>query len=149
MNVETSFAVCLFFVLLVPFAIAGLSLINVGLGRSRSAAHFVTTSLCVGSIAILVYFIFGFRVHGYSLPANMTGPLYEPLSGIPGFFLTGLGFGFGSFAAAYGLFVVALSSVIPLGTASDRWRMGASCASSLVFAGLIYPVFLWHMHSVN
>lgn len=149
MNIEISFGLCLIFILLIPLAIAGLSLLNAGLGRSRSAAHFVTTSLCVAGTAMLVYFIFGFHVHGYSLPAGMVGPPYDSLSTIPGFFLMGLGFGFGSFAAAYGVFAVALSSVIPLGAASDRWRLGASCASSLFFAGLIYPLFSRIMHSAN
>jgi len=36
---ETATAACLFFIFLVPLAGAGLSLINAGLGRSRSAAH--------------------------------------------------------------------------------------------------------------
>ena len=35
-------ALSLVFILLVPFALAGLSLMNTGLGRSRSAAHALT-----------------------------------------------------------------------------------------------------------
>ena len=57
---ENSPLLCFFFILLVPFAIAGLALINTGLGRSRSAAHAMTSSLCLISIAALAYFFFGF-----------------------------------------------------------------------------------------
>ena len=43
-NSRIAFALCLSFILLVPLAIAGLALINTGLGRSRSAAHAMTTA---------------------------------------------------------------------------------------------------------
>src|SRR5438309_643097 len=36
---------CVFFILLVPLAAAGISLVNTGLGRSRSAAHAMVASL--------------------------------------------------------------------------------------------------------
>jgi len=55
---ENSFLLCFLFILLVPFAIAGLALVNTGLGRSRSAAHAITSSVCLISIAALVYFFF-------------------------------------------------------------------------------------------
>ena len=60
-----SFTLCLGFILLVPFAIAGLALINTGLGRSRSAAHAMTSALCVICVATFVYFVWGFRLQGY------------------------------------------------------------------------------------
>ncbi|HWF38601.1 MAG TPA: hypothetical protein VG322_08785, partial [Candidatus Acidoferrales bacterium] len=47
---------CLLSILLVPVAIAGLSLINTGLGRSRSASHMMLSSLCLASVAALIYF---------------------------------------------------------------------------------------------
>src|ERR1700682_2038016 len=57
---------CIVFILLVPFACAGIALINTGLGRSRSAAHTMMASLCVMAVAALVYFAFGFAWQGYA-----------------------------------------------------------------------------------
>src|SRR6202142_4785879 len=56
---------CIISILLIPFAWAGLSLINTGLGRSRSAARSMLASLCVVSVAALVYFVCGFAWQGY------------------------------------------------------------------------------------
>ena len=58
--------VTVLFILLVPFAGAGLALINTGLGRSRSAAHSMLASLCVMSVAALVYMACGFSWQGYA-----------------------------------------------------------------------------------
>src|SRR5215472_18221486 len=63
---STSSAFCMILILLVPLAGAGLALINTGLGRSRSAAQLMMSSLCVMSVAAIVYFVFGFAFQGYS-----------------------------------------------------------------------------------
>jgi ammonium transporter, Amt family len=130
------FVLCLGFILLVPFAIAGVALINAGLGRSRSAAHAMTSSLCVISTAALVYFIWGFAVQGYPFAV---GPGHG-LEG-PSFFLGKLHPGDASLAVLLGLFSVGMASLIPLGAAADRWRLSAACASTVLFAGCTYPIF--------
>jgi len=56
---------CLFFIFLVPFAGAGIALMNAGLGRSRSAGHMMMSSLCAFAVAGLAYFACGFAVQGY------------------------------------------------------------------------------------
>jgi Amt family ammonium transporter len=38
------------------------------------------------------------------------------------------------------LFSVAVAATIPVGAASERWRLGAVCASSALFAGWTYPL---------
>ena len=58
-------ALCIVFILLVPLAAAGLSLINTGLGRSRSAAHSMLASLCVIAVAALAYMVCGFAWQGF------------------------------------------------------------------------------------
>src|SRR5256885_6629127 len=59
-------------ILLAPFTIAGLSLINAGLGRSRSAAHSLLASLCIFAVAAGVYVICGFAWQGYiGIPAHI------------------------------------------------------------------------------
>ena len=137
---------CLISILLVPMAIAGLSLINTGLGRSRSASHQMLSSLCVIAVAAVVYFAFGFAWQGYR-----GGPAYE-------FFLSGKGWNWiasGSFflrridldgspaslAALLGMMSVALAGLIPLGAGADRWRIGAICASTALLSGWTYPLF--------
>ena len=135
-NSLVPFALCLSFILLVPFAIAGIALINAGLGRSRSAAHAMTSSLCVICVAVLVYFVWGFAVQGYPLSVGQGHG-----SGGPGLFLQKLYSGDASLAVLLGLFSVGLASLIPLGAAADRWRLGTACASTLLFAGCTYPLF--------
>jgi Amt family ammonium transporter len=39
------------------------------------------------------------------------------------------------------IFSVGLASLIPLGAATDRWRLGAACASTVLLAGFTYPLF--------
>ncbi len=56
---------CLAFIFLVPCAAAGLALISTGLGRSRSAAHSMMSSMCVLAVAALAYFACGFAWQGF------------------------------------------------------------------------------------
>lgn len=143
MSVEFSYVVCLGFILLVPFAIAGLSLINVGLGRSRSAAHFMTSSLCVAATAMLIYFAFGAAIKEglYSIPSwAITEPKAPLISS--GFFLHGLDWRTpASLTVLLMIFSVALCSVIPLGSATDRLRLGAACLTTVFLAGWLFPIF--------
>src|SRR5207248_9684489 len=87
-SVQFSFTLCLAFALLAPFAIAGVALINAGLGRSRSAAHAMTSCLCLVSIAALIYFVSGFAVQRYPLHAAQFIATGSP--GAPGFFSRGV-----------------------------------------------------------
>jgi len=142
----TMFLACLASILLIPFAAVGLSLINTGLGRSRSAAHSMMASVCVLCVAALAYFICGFAWQGFpgsaahvatvgGKPWNWlgAGPLllrHQPLDGsLP------------SLAVLLGLFSVGLAALIPLGSGADRWRLGACCISTAVLAGWTFPLF--------
>lgn len=137
---------CLVFICLVPLAAAGLALMNTGLGRLRSAAHSMMTSLCVFSVAVLVYFIWGQSWQGFAgLPAHSvtmggkswswlaSGPLllrHLPLDGSPA-----------SLAALLGMMSVGIAALIPLGSGADRWRLNAACLSTVLVAGLAFPIF--------
>jgi Amt family ammonium transporter len=46
-----------------------------------------------------------------------------------------------SLAVMFGMFAVGLAAVIPLGAAAERWRLAASCTSTVLLSGLIYPLF--------
>ncbi|HEX4412038.1 MAG TPA: hypothetical protein VH107_00320, partial [Lacipirellulaceae bacterium] len=63
---------CVVMIVLAPAAIAGLALINTGLGRSRSASHLMLSSVCILATASLVYFAFGFAWQGVA-----GGPGYQ------------------------------------------------------------------------
>src|SRR6202044_2540129 len=68
----TAAALCTVFIFLIPFAGAGLALINTGLGRSRSAAHCMMSALCAISVAALAYFLCGFAWEGFAgQPAHL------------------------------------------------------------------------------
>jgi Amt family ammonium transporter len=143
---EIRTALCVFLILLVPLAGAGLSLINTGLGRSRSAAHAMLTSLCVVAAAAGAYFVCGFAWQGFiGGPAHsftVGGKTWSWLAAEP-LFLRGHDWGgsSASLAACLGVFSVGLTALIPLGSGSDRWRLGAACASSALLAGVTFPLF--------
>jgi ammonium transporter, Amt family len=143
---EAATALCALCILLVPLAGAGLALVNAGFGRARSAAHSMLSAMCAFAVAILVYIAVGFSLQGFADgPARLVtigGHTWNLLAagrlmmrGLP------LGGGTPSLIAALQLFCVALAATIPLGAGSDRWRLGASCASTALLAGIVYPIF--------
>jgi len=143
---ETASALCFVLILLVPFAIAGLALINTGLGRSRSAAHSMMASLMAVAIAALVYFVVGFSWQGYaSAPVHTLSVGGKPWNWIAAepFFMRGLQFDVSpsSLTVLLQVFSVGLAALIPLGAGADRWRLGAICISTALLAGLTYPLF--------
>lgn len=143
---QASATLCFLLILLVPFAVAGLALVNSGLGRSRSAAHVMLASLCVFGVAAIVYVAIGFSWQGAcGRPAHLVtigGKAWNWIVAEP-FFLRGLPLGLSAepLIVLLQVFSVGLAAVIPLSAGSDRWRLGASCASSALLAGWTYPLF--------
>ena len=139
-------ALCLVSILLVPLAMAGLALMNSGLGRSRSAAHMMVASLCAVSIAAIVFVVCGFSWDGFlGGPAHvwmMKGKPWDWIAAQP-FFLRGIGFDGSpaSLSALLQMFAVGFAALIPLSAAMDRWRLGAICASTAILAGCTFPIF--------
>jgi ammonium transporter, Amt family len=143
---ETSAALCIFFIALVPLAIAGITFVNAGLGRGRSAAHLMLTSLCVLCVAASVYVICGFAWQGYiggsAREILVAGKRWNWL-GRESFFLRNIELDGSAISLAVWLqmFGVALAAIIPLGAGLDRWKLSACCASTALLAGCTYPVF--------
>jgi Amt family ammonium transporter len=133
-------------ILLAPFSIAGISLINTGMGRSRSAAHSLLTSLCIFAVAAGAYVVCGFAWQMYTgAPAHIVtaaGRQWNWLGRGP-FFLRGIDFNGApiSLAAWLQIFSVGLAALIPLGACLDRWKLSAACASTALLAGWTYPLF--------
>jgi Amt family ammonium transporter len=142
---ESSFAICLVLILLIPFASAGLALINAGLGRFRNAAHSMAGALCVIAVAAVVYFFVGGAWQGYAgQPAyalHAAGQNWNWI-GAGRFFLGGMeSGGASSLAALFGLLGAGLAAMIPLGSGADRWRLGSMCASTALLAAVTFPLF--------
>jgi Amt family ammonium transporter len=142
---EMEAALSFLFVLLIPCAGAGLALINAGLGRFRNAAHSMLSALCVIATAAVVYFAVGAAWQGAA-----TQPAYALHAagrdwnwiGAGRFLLRGLELGgWSSLATLFGLMSAGVAAIIPLGGGADRWRLGASCASTAVLAGWTFPLF--------
>ena len=143
---DSALGFCTVFTLLIPLAAAGLSLISAGLTRTRSVSHALFVSLCAMGVAAIAYFAFGFAWQGTAgMPAHMLtingkawsviagGPLF--LHGAPGMdALTIL-------VALFGMLTAGMASLIPLGSGSERWSLGASLVSSALLAGWTYPLF--------
>ena len=143
---EVTTVACLFFIFLIPLAGAGLSLMNVGLGRSRSAGHMMMASLCTLAVAALAYFVCGFSWQGFigssRFVLNLSGKSWNWIASEP-FFFRKLHFdgSAASVTALFQLFCVGLASLIPLGSGADRWRLRASCLSTGLLAAWTYPLF--------
>ena len=138
----------IFAIMLIPFAAAGLGLIHSGLGRSRSAAHALLSTVCVLSVTAIVFVLVGFAWTGYSgghsYSAIAGGVAWNWIGAGP-YMAGGVGFDEASAQVAirlcFHIFAVGLAGVIAIGAGADRWRLGATCVSSAVFAAIVYPLF--------
>lgn len=126
-----------------PLAIAGLALLNTGLGRSRSAAQSLLGSVLLAAIAVLAFAILGAGFAGSSSQASIavgghswgwlgTGPfLLARLSTLrPGLQLASL-------AQMVG---VALAVLIPWGAGADRLRLSAGCLLAALLGAFAFPL---------
>jgi len=143
---QSEIAICLFLVLLIPLAGIGLMLINTGLGRSRSAAHMMLSSVSVVAVAVIVFAIWGFAVQGIASHTEHAITIRGHAWGVLGkepWLLRGLRFDDFEVGlrALFLMFAGALAALIPLGAVSERWRLRACCLSTVLLTGIIYPLF--------
>jgi Amt family ammonium transporter len=139
-------AIALASIFLIPFALAGLALLNAGLMRSRNAAHVMMSSLCVIGVAAAAYLVCGFSWQGFvgspGYALQLGGKPWDWIAAQPPFW-RGLDWNGSpaSLVAWMQMLSVALAAMIPLGAAAERWRLGAICASTALLAGFLYPIF--------
>lgn len=142
---ETGGAFAFLSILLIPFALAGLALINTGLVRSRNAAHLMTSSLCVMASAAGAYFVCGFAWQGViggaaHVPA-VNGKPWNWLAAQP-LFWRGVDWSSSTALTVWmQVLAVSLAALIPLGAAAERWRLAAQCAAAAILAGFLYPLY--------
>ena len=141
---ETSFALILLLLLVAPLAIAGLALMNAGLGRSRSAAQSMLGTIVVISTAVIAFVLVGWAVAGggeRDLVIHAAGKTWD---------WAGAGRLFGAGLAAaparaqltllFELLSVALVVLIPWGSGADRLRLPAGAAIAAVVGAVVFPL---------
>ncbi len=139
-------AIALAAIFLIPFALAGLALLNAGLMRSRNATHVIMSSVCVIGVAATAYFVCGFSwqgvIGGPGYALRLGDKPWDWIAAQP-LFWRGVDWNGSpaSLVAWMQMLSVALAAMIPLGAAAERWRLGAICASSAFLAGFVYPIF--------
>ncbi len=142
---DALFVLTLTLLLLSPLAIAGVALINTGLGRSRSAAQSL-----LGCLAILAVTAVVFAIVGASLTGSAGGPSFsfwisgKPWSviGTAQLFLSGIDTSLptAQLALLAEFFAVALAAIIAWGSGADRLRLTAGIAIAAVLAVVVFPL---------
>jgi Amt family ammonium transporter len=143
MNASDSPLVAFLLLLLWPLALAGLALVNTGLGRARSASQSLLGSAAIIAVSAVAFALIGVSIAapgGLSFfiagkPWNWagTGPLF--FSGLSSRPLD---------AQAQILFVffgAAMVGMIPWGAGTDRLRLASGCAIAAILSAVVYPVF--------
>ena len=145
------YAVAFLLVILSPLAIAGLALVNTGLGRSRSAAQAILGNLVIISVAAIAFALFGAAIAGY-LPGTPgdTGHAFRAAGHSWNWIGSGplmlKGFSTAPVRAQLALLFemtgVGFAAIIPWGSGADRWRLAAGSAATVLIAGIVCPLVM-------
>jgi Amt family ammonium transporter len=142
---DTAFALCLALLLLAPLSIAGVALINTGLGRCRSAAQSLLGSLAILAVSAIVFLVIGATFAGSpggaGHVAQFAGKPWNWL-GEGSFLLGGLGSApaQSQLALLFEFLAVAMAAIIPWGSGADRLRLSAGCAIAALLAATVFPL---------
>jgi Amt family ammonium transporter len=146
---DAAFALALALLLLAPLAIAGVALINTGLGRSRSAAQALLGNLAIVAVAAIVFALVGATLAGSLLGASGGAGQVLQAAGKPWNWLGAGPFLLGGLSAApaqsqlallFEFLAVALAALIPWGSGADRVRLTSGCAAAAVMAAIVFPL---------
>ena len=139
---DAAFALCLALLLLAPLAIAGVALINTGLGRCRSAAQALLGNLAIVAVTAIAFALVGATwIGGAGHVIQLAGKPWNWLGTGP-FLLGGLGAApaHAQLALLFEFLAVALAALIPWGSGADRLRLTAGCALAAVVAAIVFPL---------
>jgi Amt family ammonium transporter len=141
---DSMFALTLALLLLAPLAIAGVALLNTGLGRSRSAAQSLLGCVTLIAVAAIAFAVVGVSCAGW--PGHTFGFGGKTWNWIGAAPLLLRHFGTEPPQAQLGVLfeflAVGLLAIIPWGSGADRWRLPAGCASTAVLAAAIFPLMV-------
>jgi len=142
---DAAFAFTFALLLLCPLAIAGIALINAGLGRSRSASQAMIGNLSIVALGAIVFAFVGAAFTGTL--GNKDVVFYaagKPWSvlGLGPFLLHGLSHAApqSQLALLFEFLAVSMAALLPWGSGADRWRLAAGCASAAVLAAVVFPI---------
>ena len=142
---EAVFALTLALLLLAPLAVAGVALINTGLGRSRSAAQAMLGNLVLAAVAAIVFALaaatFAGTLGTAEVALHAAGKTWGVL-GLGPFLLHGVGSASpqAQLALLFEFIAVAMVAMIPWGSGADRWRLAAGCVAAAVLASIVFPL---------
>ena len=142
---DSAFGLTLVLLLIAPLAIAGVALINTGLGRSRSAAQALLGSLAMVAVASIVFAVVGAAFTGTPGGAGHTffaaGRPWNWLGAAP-FLLGGLGSAqpLSQLAVLFELLALAMAVLIPWGSGADRLRLSAGLGIAVVLGAIVFPL---------
>jgi Amt family ammonium transporter len=146
---DAAFGLVFALLLVSPLALAGVALINTGLGRSRSAAQALLGNLAIIAVSAIVFAPIGAGIAGTlaggspgaglsflaaGKPWNWLGSGPFLLRNLPSFSLRD------QLALLFEFPAVAMAAVIPWGSGADRWRLMAGCAAAAVLAAFAFPL---------
>lgn len=138
-----AYVLALALLMMAPFALAGLALMNTGLGRSRSAAQSLLGSLAGISVAVIAFALvgFGFASGSSSHVFQFDGRPWDWLGNGP-FLLGGL-----TSASAreqitflFELLSVSMAALIAWGSGADRFRLAGGISSATILAAITFPL---------
>jgi Amt family ammonium transporter len=146
---ESTFALIFVLLLLTPLAIAGVALINAGLGRSRSAAQSLLGCMLIVAAAVIAFVLLGSGLAGAGLAGHNQAASFI-LAGKPwnwigrGPFVLDPRFMGAQPEVQLGVLLECLAAgfvgLIPWGAGADRWRTVAGAAAAVVLAVLVFPL---------
>jgi Amt family ammonium transporter len=138
-----SAALALAFLLLAPLAVAGLALLNAGLGRSRSAAQSLLGSLAIMSASFIAFAGVGacFAGAGGAVAFTLSGKSWNWIGTGP-ILLMELGKSpiETQLSVLFECLAVALAGLIPWGAGADRVRLAAGWAMAALLGAFIFPL---------
>jgi len=146
---DAEVALALALLLIAPLAIAGVALVNAGLGRARSAAQGLLGSLAIAAVSAVVFALLGAALAGPPPNAGeSTGFVFHAASkpwnwlGAGPFLLRGISSAapHAQLALLFEFLAVALAAIVPWGSGADRWRLAAGCGSAAVVAAILFPL---------
>ncbi len=143
---DSQMSLCLVCILLIPFAWAGLAMLQTGLNRARGATHAALAASYAALVAMLAYVLVGSSIQGASGGAghglHIAGKVWSIAGAGP---LLLHGFPFASASASltvlFLLFAVALAAIPATAAGAERWRLAPMALSTTIFAGLLFPLF--------
>jgi Amt family ammonium transporter len=141
---ETTFVLVLVLLLMAPLAIAGVALINTGLGRSRSAAQALLGNLAIVAVTAIAFALVGATFAGTTGGGHIFHAAGKPWNwlGTGPWFLSGLSSAApqAQLGMLFEFLAVALAAIIPWGSGADRLRLAAGCAIAAVLAAVVFPL---------